>query len=94
MNRKLDELGRITIPKEMRATLGISAGDPVNISMEDNKIIITNPNKTDYKQALDEIEKYMKSIEHEPDADMYMELGEYKEFKHILGIIKKVKEGK
>ena len=94
MNRKIDELGRITIPKEMRATLGINPNDPVNISMEDNKIIITNPNKTDYKQVLDDIEKYMKSKDQEPGADMYMELGEYKEFKHILGIIKKVKEGK
>ncbi len=45
---------------------------------------------TNLKQALNEIRKYIKSIENEPDADMYMRLGDYKEFKHILQIIDKV----
>ncbi len=41
-------------------------------------------------QGLNEIREYIKSIENEPDADMYMRLGDYKEFKHILQIIDKV----
>ena len=64
MNRKIDELGRITIPKEMRATLGINPNDPVNISMEDDKIIITKPRTVNYKErieeAIDRIEEHMK----------------------------------
>ena len=36
-----------------------------------------------------EVREYMKSIEYEPDADMYIELGQYKEYKHILEILDK-----
>ena len=39
--RSIDELGRIVVPKEFRKTLGISAGDPVEISSEGDKIILT-----------------------------------------------------
>lgn len=33
--------------------------------------------------------KYMKSLENEPDADMYMEIGEYNEYKYLLNILNK-----
>ena len=33
--------------------------------------------------------RYMKSIENEPDADMYMKIGEYNEYKHLLNILNK-----
>lgn len=33
--------------------------------------------------------KYMKSLENEPDADMYMEIGEYSEYKYLLNILNK-----
>ena len=33
MIRKIDELGRIVIPKEFRKTLGIKTNDPVEIFM-------------------------------------------------------------
>ncbi len=38
--RKLDELGRIVIPIEQRRTLDINLHDPVEINMEDDKIVI------------------------------------------------------
>ncbi|MGM1047631.1 MAG: AbrB/MazE/SpoVT family DNA-binding domain-containing protein [Bacillota bacterium] len=38
--RHLDELGRVVIPKELRRTLGIANGDPVEIYTEGDKIII------------------------------------------------------
>lgn len=41
MNRKLDKLGKLTIPVEMRKELGIKNGDKVNIELKDDKIIIT-----------------------------------------------------
>lgn len=44
------------------------------------------------EKIIKEVREYMKSIEHEPDADMYIELGQYKEYKHILEILDKVKE--
>ena len=38
--RKIDELGRIVLPKELRRTLNIHSGDDFYIGVEDNKIIL------------------------------------------------------
>lgn len=38
--RNIDELGRLVVPKEMRTTLGIDYNDPVEISIEEDKIVI------------------------------------------------------
>ncbi|MEK3729666.1 MULTISPECIES: AbrB/MazE/SpoVT family DNA-binding domain-containing protein [unclassified Lysinibacillus] len=40
MVRKVDELGRITLPKELRRTLGIESGDPVEIFIDGDQIIL------------------------------------------------------
>ena len=38
--RNVDELGRIVVPKEMRTKLDIKNGDPVDISIDGDKVII------------------------------------------------------
>lgn len=38
--RKVDQLGRIVTPIELRRTLDISIGDPVEIFVEDDQIIL------------------------------------------------------
>lgn len=38
--RKIDELGRIVLPKEMRKCLNINTGDDFQIRIEDEKIIL------------------------------------------------------
>ena len=38
--RKIDDLGRIVIPKELRKTMNINAKDPVEIFVEGDKIIL------------------------------------------------------
>ena len=43
--RNVDELGRIVIPKEMRKKMGIANGDPVEIYVEADKIILTKYNE-------------------------------------------------
>ena len=40
MVRKVDELGRIVVPKELRRKLGIANTDPVEIYCEEDKIIL------------------------------------------------------
>lgn len=40
MVRNVDELGRIVIPKEMRRRLGIGNNDPVDISIEGDRIVL------------------------------------------------------
>ena len=38
--RKLDELGRITLPIELRRTLGVAERDPLEIFVEEYRIIL------------------------------------------------------
>lgn len=38
--RKLDELGRITLPIELRRTLGVGDRDPLEIYVESDRIIL------------------------------------------------------
>lgn len=38
--RRIDELGRVVIPKELRGTLGISERDPLEIFVHEDKIIL------------------------------------------------------
>lgn len=38
--RKVDELGRIVLPKELRNTLNIQEKDPLEIFVEDSDIIL------------------------------------------------------
>lgn len=38
--RKVDELGRVVIPKELRRTMGIEEKDPLEIFVDGDKIIL------------------------------------------------------
>lgn len=38
--RKIDELGRIVLPKELRKTLNINSGDDFQIAIDNNKIVL------------------------------------------------------
>ncbi|AHN22724.1 AbrB/MazE/SpoVT family DNA-binding domain-containing protein [Lysinibacillus varians] len=38
--RRIDDLGRVVIPKEIRRTLGIEDGNPLEIFVEGDQIII------------------------------------------------------
>jgi AbrB family transcriptional regulator, transcriptional pleiotropic regulator of transition state genes len=39
--RKLDELGRITLPIELRRTLGVAERDPLEIFVDEDRIVLT-----------------------------------------------------
>lgn len=38
--RKVDELGRITLPIELRRTLGVNERDPMEIFVDEDKIVL------------------------------------------------------
>lgn len=42
--RRIDDLGRIVIPKEIRKKMGISEGDPLELFIENNKVIFIKYN--------------------------------------------------
>lgn len=67
MQRNIDNLGRVVIPKEMRKQLGVNNGDPVNIELVDNKVILTNPSEVDYKSRCDKAIEYINENVYEND---------------------------
>ena len=44
ISRRIDETGRIVIPGEIRKTLGIKAGDPIEIFTHNNEIVLRKYN--------------------------------------------------
>lgn len=57
--RKLDELGRITLPIELRRSLGIAERDALEIYTEDDKIILKKANAGDvFTGATDDLIEY------------------------------------
>ena len=40
ITRRIDDLGRIVLPKELRKTLGIEPGTPIEIYTEEDTIIL------------------------------------------------------
>lgn len=55
MNRKIDDLGRLCIPREMMNTLGIEAGDEVTITMDNYGISIVKAETVALQSRLTEI---------------------------------------
>lgn len=59
--RKIDDLGRIVIPKEMRRVLNINIGDPIEMHLEGNKICMELYNVSDsYENMINRIIKSLK----------------------------------
>lgn len=56
ISRKVDELGRVVIPKELRKNLGIEEGDLLEISLKGQDVILRKVNQkccTNCGQAVD-----------------------------------------
>lgn len=77
MKRKIDELGRIVIPKEWRNELGIEANQELEFAKVGSKIIITIPTGMKTKE---EVEK------------LYKEMSKIKETEYNLGFLDALKE--
>lgn len=43
LSRRVDELGRVVLPIELRRNLNIEPGDPLDISVENNKVVLQKP---------------------------------------------------
>jgi len=46
ITRNIDRLGRIVVPIEFRRALGIGDHDPVEISLDANRIVVTKVERT------------------------------------------------
>lgn len=63
MIRKIDNLGRIVIPKEICKQLGIEANENICIEVKDNEIVLTKNNTKNELEFLREREIKLQQIE-------------------------------
>ena len=66
IERKIDNLGRIVLPKEMRDRVGLEEGIPVTIVSSDVEIIIRNSRPMKTKE---EIKRRLSSLEVKTEYD-------------------------
>ena len=58
--RRIDELGRIVIPKEIRKNLGLREGEGLEIYVEDNRLVMKKYSKIDnYQDNINSIIKFI-----------------------------------
>ena len=56
--RRVDDLGRIVMPKEIRKNLGIGIGDPVEFFVDKQRVIVQKYNTAgSVEELLDNLEK-------------------------------------
>ena len=64
--RRVDDLGRIVIPMELRRTLGIHVKDPISISVEGERIILER-----YREScvICGVEQHVRTVKDRPVCD-------------------------
>lgn len=72
MVRKIDQLGRITIPKELRRVLDLNIGDPMEIFVDGDQIITQKYNAQKAcvvtGEVLDENKEYAEGVFLSPEG--------------------------
>lgn len=61
MTKKMDELGRLVIPKEMREQLEIDKNTILKIEIEDNRIVISK-DESEYSKMLYANEELLRKV--------------------------------
>lgn len=66
--RNLDNLGRVVIPMEMRRTLGIEPGDPIEVSIRNGELCIRKvETTTDWHRTIKNLISQIKEVAfHDP----------------------------
>lgn len=64
--RRIDDLGRVVVPKEIRRTLGIREGDPLEIFLDEQGGIVLKPYVLDVGRVLENaIDMVAKALEYD-----------------------------
>jgi stage V sporulation protein T len=77
--RRIDDLGRIVIPKEIRRNLRVKEGTPIEIAVDENGNIILTP----YLTKAEKLKKWMDTVLTTMDRD----LGEIEFYFHGSAIV-------
>ena len=63
--RRIDDLGRIVLPKEIRRTLGVREGDPMEIFMDGDMVVLKKYNPAD--TYADQLKRVQEDISNDYD---------------------------
>ena len=73
--RRIDDLGRVVIPIDIRTSMKICEGDPLEIFLEDDKVIFQKYGTKNIDTLLDDLKEALKD-ERRPDlAEMVNMIG-------------------
>lgn len=68
--RKIDEVGRIVIPREIRKTLGIESGDPIEIFTHNKEIVLRKYDATGgLAELVGRLSSEFDSVRHDLDEE-------------------------
>lgn len=68
--RRIDELGRIVIPKEVRKRLKMDSGDTVDIAVEDEKVVLTKFHPLNHDSQL--VKNFCDSLKEIYNCDIFI----------------------
>lgn len=65
--RRMDDLGRVVIPKDIRRTMGMREGDPFEMYVGEDGELILKPYHSEVSDKLNAIAESLKSIGQTPE---------------------------
>ena len=65
--RRLDDLGRVVIPKELRRSMGVGVGDPLEIFLSEEGGVVLQPYHSEASSKLRAIAETLNSVGHTPE---------------------------
>jgi len=86
---KVTRHGQITLPASVRRELGIAEGDLIEISVEDEKVVLMPKKLIDKNQAYFWTKKWQES---EKEADEDIRIGRMKTFSSVEELLKELEE--
>jgi AbrB family looped-hinge helix DNA binding protein len=86
--RRVDELGRVVIPREIRRALRINDGDPLEICRDGMNLVLRKYQPDDITESA----KTLKELLDEPEINEIFNLREKKSFQNLFDKILAAKE--
>lgn len=66
--RRIDDLGRIVIPREIRRSMGVQEGDPLEMFIEENGGLVLTPYRSEASSKLRGIAENISSMGATPEC--------------------------
>ena len=86
--RRVDELGRVVIPREIRRALRIHDGDPLEMYRDGMNLVLRKYEPEDITESVETLKEYLNN----PEIDEIFNLREQKAFQTLLDKILRAKE--